>query len=186
MAGIGGVCVQFSLLEHLTLGLIAAIEGQDLDKTYLVFGSLDAKPRLDMAILLARHIKAPVEYVKIIENVRKALRDERLTERRNQAVHGVHKDADTPDAVQLTMPRWSGARRTETVTAKDLAFLAIRLQELQRDITTATHEIFEWKMRVSENRLNHIKCEAAIADTPIVIKIAKNFYSRAQRFWRKK
>lgn len=185
MAGIGGVCVQWALLEHLVLGLIGHIEAEDLDKVYLVFGSLDMKPRLDMAILLARHHKVPEEYVRIIANVRKALQDERLSDRRNQAVHGVHKELEG-DSINLTMPRWKGNRRTERVSAQDLGRLAIRLQELQKEIIRSGDEIFNWKMRVANNRLEHLKREAEVTSTPIVAKITRNLYSRAKNLWSKK
>ena len=126
MAGIGGVCVQWAFLEHLVLGMITTNEGMNLDRVYLMFGSLNMKPRLDMAINLARAAKTPVPLIQRIEAVRKALRDERLADRRNQAVHGVNKAAAQPDSIQLTMPRWSEPRRTETVTVLDLYQLNTR------------------------------------------------------------
>ena len=129
MAGIGNVCVQWALLEHLVLGMIATNEGIALDRVYLIFGSLDMKPRLDMAILLARDAKTPESIVKRIIAVRTALRVEKLTDGRNQAVHGVHKDAQS-DSVNLTMPRWSGEKRTQVVTVMDLFRLSTRLSEL--------------------------------------------------------
>ncbi len=155
MAGVGHVCLQWSLLEHLILGLLATIERMDLDKVYLVFGSLDMKPRLDMSINLARAKKVPVSIVKRIEAVRTALRDERLADQRNQAVHGVHKASDQPNSIQLTMPRWSGPRRTETISEMDLYRVATRLSALGVEIDAIGEAIHEWEMRVLINRAKH-------------------------------
>lgn len=157
MAGIGGVCVQWSLLEHLVLGLIATNENMPTDRVYLIFGSLDMKPRLDMAINLARAGKTPVPLVQKIVAVRKALQDERLADRRNQAVHGVHKATEQPDSIQLTMPRWTEPKRTETVSTADLYQLSTRLAELGNIIWQVGEEIHAWKMRVLSNRLKHTK-----------------------------
>lgn len=151
MAGIGGVCVQWALLEHLVLGMIATNEGMRLEKAYLMFGSLDMKSRLDLAINLARAAKVPVPFVKRIENVRKALREERLSDRRNQAVHGVHKAFSQPNSIDLTMPRWPEPRRTQSVSETDLHQLGVRLAELQKDIWSLGEAIHLWKMRMLEN-----------------------------------
>jgi len=185
MAGIGGVCVQWALLEHLALGLIAGIEGNALDKIYLMFGSLDMKPRLDMAINLATAAKVPTSLVQHIRAVRTALRDERLSDRRNQAIHGAHKASDEPDSIQLTMPRWGEPRRTETVSVIDLYNLSRRLHSLGSEIDAIATEVHEWKMRVLNNRLEHSKRQAAEAGTSLLVKIAKNLNARRQNFWRK-
>ena len=184
MAGIGGVCVQWALMEHLVLGMISTNETMDLDRVYLIFGSLDMKPRLDMAINLARAAKTPAPMVQRIVAVRKALRDERLADRRNQAVHGVHKTCYQPDSIQLTMPRWPEPRRTETVTALELYQLSTRLSELGNEICAIGAEIHAWKIRVLENRVEHSKRQFAVANTPVIFKIAKSLYASAQGFWR--
>ena len=183
MAGIGGVCVQWALLEHLVLGMIATNEGIALDRAYLMFGSLDMKPRLDMAILLAKDAKTPVPMVKRIIAVRTALRDEKLTDGRNQAVHGVHKDAQS-DSVKLTMPRWSGEKRTQIVTVMDLFRISSRLSELGNEIWSIGEDVHTWKMRVANNRLEDTQRKFAIANTPILLKITKSLYASGQRIWR--
>lgn len=184
MAGIGGVCVQWALLEHLVLGMIATNEGMVVDRVYLMFGSLDMKPRLDMAINLARAAKVPVALIKRIESVRKALRDERLSDRRNQAVHGVHKAAEQTNSIQLTMPRWREPRRTETVSEADLYQLSVRLAELGKDIWSIGDDIHAWKMRVLDNRLEHTKRQLFVTNTPVILKLAKGIYASANRIWR--
>ena len=184
MAGIGGVCVQWALLEHLVLGMIATNENMTLDRVYLIFGSLDMKPRLDMAINLARASKTPEPLVKRIIAVRTALKDEKLADRRNQAVHGVHKESSHADSIDLTMPRWSGDRRTQTVSTTDLYQLSLRLKELGDEIWSIGDEVQAWKMRVLNNRIEHSKRQLAVANTPIFLKITKGLYASAQGLWR--
>ena len=183
MAGIGGVCVQWALLEHIVLGMIATSEGISLDRAYLMFGSLDMTPRLNMAILLARDAKTPESMVKRIIAVRTTLREKKLADGRNQAVHGVHKDAQS-DSVKLTMPRWSGEKRTQVVTVMDLFRLSTRLSELGNDIWLIGDDIYSWKMRMGNNRLEDTQRKFGITNTPILLKITKSLYASGQHFWR--
>ena len=122
--------------------------------------------------------------VKRIGAVRTALKDEHLSDRRNQAVHGVHKESSQPDSIELTMPRWSGPRRTQTVSAMDLYELSTRLGELGNDIWSIGEDIYAWKMRVLNNRLEHSERQLRVASAPILHKVAKSLYARAQSLWR--
>ena len=135
-----------------------------------------------MAVLLAHDAKVPIEYINIIKSVRTALNAERLDDRRNQAIHGVHSDTKIPNAVKFTMPRWQEPRRTEVVTTDNLMQLGNRLIELQGEISIALNEIAKWKIRIAENRVKHAERKLAEASTPKFVKIAKRFYARTKSF----
>lgn len=181
MASIGHVCVQWALLEHSLLSLIGTVEAMPLEKVYRIFGSLDMMPRCNMTINLARDAKAPTALVKRILAVRKELQDG-LDQKRNQVIHGVHAFTGVNDSVQLTMPRWSEPKRTQTVTALEMAELGQALNRLSSEVLAIGEDFFNWQQRVAQNRLDHIEREIAIARTPIVIKIAKDAHRRFQHW----
>lgn len=72
-AAIGHICLQWALLEHTVLALIAAAEHMPMPKVHIIFGGLDMLPRVNMAITLARQARWPQHLVKRIEVIRKAL-----------------------------------------------------------------------------------------------------------------
>jgi hypothetical protein len=160
MAGIGYVCLQWALLEHLLLGCIATIETMPLEKTFIMFGSTDMGSRLGVAINLARAAKMPGVLPSRLEAVRKEIRTG-LQERRNQVVHGVHADAGIPDAVRLTIAKWKEPRRHEVITSAQMGELGTRLNELGVEVVAIQTAIFEWQLRMIENRLEQENGELA-------------------------
>ncbi|WP_423352633.1 hypothetical protein [Phenylobacterium sp. VNQ135] len=60
----------------------------DADTGRIVTGGLDMLPRFNMAIALARHLKAPHEATAALVAARKAIQDG-LDVQRNRAVHGI-------------------------------------------------------------------------------------------------
>ena len=181
MAAIGNVCVQWSLVEHMLLSLIALVEMMPLPKVYRIFGGLDMIPRCNMAIGLMRDEKTPQYIMKRILAVRTELQNG-LDKRRNQAIHGVHSFLDT-DSVELTMPRWNPPAQKQVVTYGDLFDLGVSLHHLSDEICAIRDEFFEWKQRVGQNHLDKLEREIAEARTPIIFKVAKRIKNRAMDFW---
>jgi len=182
MAGIGFVCLQWSLLEHTMLWLIATIEGIPLEKAYRIFAGLDMVPRCGMAISLAKDAGAPNAILLPIRTVREAIRKERLDHRRNAIVHGVHAYPDDTDSVTLTLPRNEKSSRTQVVTTLELLELGQRFHALTEDTLRAGDQFFEWKIRVQQNRLEDAKRKLRSRNVPAAIRLAQNAYSRAKRF----
>lgn len=153
LAGIGHICLQWALLEQTLLAIIAAAEDTSFDKVYTRFGNLDMQPRLNMAIKLAREARWPNRLIKPLENIRKAIQSgEKLGERRNLFVHGVHKDTDTPGEVSLTMARWSPDKRQQIVTLLDAVQLANRLAQLAQEADAVFGEYGVWKFGAKRER----------------------------------
>ena len=151
MAGIGAVCVQWAVLEQMVLGVIATVEDQRLERVYLMFGGLDLRPRLNMAIALASDRNIPSPIISRLKSIRSALgKPENLADKRNQAVHGLHADAGIPDSVRLTMARWGEPRRHEIITTRDLYDLQARLRELWIEAHDLQEAIFSWKLAAAE------------------------------------
>ena len=155
-AGMGIVCVQWALLEHLMLGLISCAEGTPLDLVYLKFGSLDMLPRVNMAMTLARYHKWPQPMISRIEAIRKQLQGingrNGLQERRNQLVHGVHKESLNPQSVSLTMVRWGEPKRTKDVSILDIADLANQLGALAQEASSIFDAYGNWKFGLSREK----------------------------------
>lgn len=133
MATIGGVCVQWALLELTLAHIIWAFLNMDEDTGAIVTGGLDMLPRVNMAINLAEHKRAPLPARKSLRSIRKAVQDTQL-DRRNQAVHGAHRIADEGDGTILKMLRWPKEKRHQKVTGIDLYNLSV---EIHRQVELA-------------------------------------------------
>lgn len=132
LASIGHICLQWALLEQTILFIIGAAENLPIEKVYPRYGSLDMLPRLNMAINLTREAKWPVRLTNPLVEIRKALqRDgDKIAERRNLFVHGVHKPTEVPGEFELTMARWSADKRNQIVTVVDGVELANSIAQL--------------------------------------------------------
>jgi hypothetical protein len=170
LAGIGHVCLQWALLEHLLLGCIAAVEGMPLEKTYIMFGGTDMVARCGIAINLARAANLPGTYPARLDAIRKELRAG-LQERRNQAVHGVHAAADVPDAMKLTIAKWTEPKRHQVISLMDLFELGKRLSELGGEANAIQDAIWEHRIQTLENRLEDHKDEIAKRHTSVWLKL---------------
>lgn len=145
-AAIGHVCVQWSRLEMTIFGLLITIEPMEWEKATIVFGGLDLLPRVNLAIALARHVKLPQRFVKRIEDIRRVLQKDGLSERRNQVVHGAHREMEN-FGTTLTMLRWKGERRSQTLSAKDINRIATQAYELGDSAWLLMADIREWDQR---------------------------------------
>ena len=146
LAAIGHVCLQWSLLEMTILGVLSQLQLVPHDEAAILFGELDILPRFNRAIALAEHHKTPALVKSKLRETRSALQGRTgLMARRNQAVHGAHADADSLDAVQLTMVRWSGDRRIQKVSLEDLIALTEEIHSEQRRTYSVFESIAKWQ-----------------------------------------
>ncbi|MDK2770222.1 MAG: hypothetical protein KYX69_21195 [Sphingomonas sp.] len=143
MAAIGHVCLQWSRLEMAVLGLLVTIEPMEFEKGTLMFGGLDLLPRLSTAISLARYHKLPLPIVRKIEAIRKELQKGGLAERRNQAVHGAHRDLVGFETT-LTMVRFKGDKRSQRITAQSINQIAEDAHRLGDAAWSLMEEIRDW------------------------------------------
>ena len=151
LALIGHVCLQWALLEHTLLHIIAAAESMPVERAYTYFGSTEIRARLGMAILLTHDAKWPIALQERLKDIRKAISQngENLQWRRNQAVHGVHKSSGAPESFSLTIPRERGDKREMDVSISDLHSLVTRLGELVADAASVFDEYGQWKFGAS-------------------------------------
>lgn len=121
LAGIGHICLQWALLEQMLLGIIAAAENMPLEKTYSRYGRLDMLDRVKMAIKLSVEAKWPGRFIGRLRAIQRSLQKggDRLAEKRNMFVHGVHSTTGTPGEYELTMVRWPATNRKTVVTIED-------------------------------------------------------------------
>ncbi len=185
-AGIGVVCVEWALLEHMMLGLISCAENTSLEKTYMMFGTLDMLPRINMALKLARHEKWPPKLSSRIEKIRKEVQGKRqngLQAKRNQLIHGVHKASDKPESVSLTMVRWGEPKRTQDISVSDIANLANRLSDLAQEASSIFDDYGTWKFGPGSEKDSSEQLSRA--ESRIKIKIAKDFQGIIKRLFAK-
>jgi hypothetical protein len=142
-AAIGHVCVQWSRLEMTIFGLIITIEPMEWEKATIMFGGLDLLPRVNLAIALSHHVKLPQRFIRRIEEIRRVLQKEGLAERRNQVIHGAHREMEN-FGTTLTMLRWKGERRSQTLSAKDINNIADQAHELGNKAWSLMTDITKW------------------------------------------
>ena len=134
---VGNICVQWAHLEYLLALAIWSLLRLDQETGKIVTGGLDIRPRLNMAINLAKHLKAPEPAKKALLCTRRAL-DGGLDERRNKAIHG-HRLLD-PDDIQselVEVHRGKGDRKRHKVTNADLAELGVAIAKVAADLHEA-------------------------------------------------
>ena len=146
LSTIGHVCLQWSLLELTLLALLSDMEGIDLEKGEMIFGGLDMKPRINMAIGLARHHKLPRPLQNELTAIRKVIQKD-LTERRNQAVHGAHGETDVLGSYRLRMSRYSAPKKLQSVSYEDMMALTEDIHNVQRRVYKVLNEMVEWRTR---------------------------------------
>lgn len=148
LAGIGHVCLQWSLLELTVLSILYALKDVDHVEGDLLFGHLDLVPRLDMAIALLDHQRAPGQLVSRLKVIKEQLgRKGKIKERRNQAVHGAHADTDVLGTYNLLMSRWRGPKKVSAVSLEDLIKLTEDIHALRLQAYGVFEALWEWKLK---------------------------------------
>jgi hypothetical protein len=182
MGGIGHVCLQWALLETTLMAVLNLFVKLVPEEGAVVFGGLDMLGRLNMAINLADHHKAPFPIGQELRNIRKALQNG-ILDARNQAIHGAHADADEPDSVNLTMFRWPKPKRMQTKSFEDFAKLAIDIENLQRRAFGVFQHIGAWKGGYH----GAVDGEDDLTGAPSVprLKFTKRLNAAFQHFWRR-
>ena len=129
------------------LGIIMQIEPMEPEKAYIIFGGLDIQPRVNMAISLARQNKLPPPLISRIVAMRRKIQGSGgLGERRNQVVHGAHRNMQGNETT-LTMVRWSGDKRHKTINAAEIAGLGQDIHDLAMEAWSILAAILSWSVR---------------------------------------
>jgi hypothetical protein len=180
LATIGGVCLQYSLLELTLANVIAAMLDLDDEKTAIVTGGADMKARLGMAIALSDHMRAPYAIRQGLKNIRTKLKEKDLIQRRNQAVHGAQRT--TGLTTTFKMLRWKGARREEEVSILSLHEVATELNRLSEDAHAVFLAIGKWRFgeHPDENAADNLSSRRAVPR----LKLTQRLYARVEHFWR--
>ncbi|MEZ5710497.1 MAG: hypothetical protein R3E02_14040 [Blastomonas sp.] len=142
---IGEVCIQWARLEMCLLALLCQIEPMELQKAYTVFGGLDIRPRINMALNLIIQNKLPLTYVKRMKAVRSKVQDE-LIDRRNQVVHGGHQ-GEIGFETKFTMVRWKGEKQTKKVNAAEISKLAAEIHEVGSEVWAISEDLLARAIR---------------------------------------
>lgn len=128
MGGIGHVCLQMSLLELTLAHIIWAFLDLDHDTGAIVTGGLDILPRINMAINIAEHKKAPLPIKAGLRDIRKALQ-EGLLDQRNLIVHGAQRFTETNET-EFKMLRWPEPKRHQVLSGRDIHAVAEKFHGL--------------------------------------------------------
>jgi hypothetical protein len=127
--------MQWSNVEYQVAQTIWLILGLDVETGKIVTGGLDMLPRLNMAINLARHRKAPVELTSQLVKTRASIQD-KLDVRRNRAVHGVNSWFPGDATVHVEVHRGKGGRERKPLPEDDLRQLGQEIHRVGKELNT--------------------------------------------------
>ena len=183
MAAIGHVCVQWALLENNLLAVLSAIEGMPVPQTTIVFGALDMKPRLNMAINLADHHNIHPPLRARLRKLRKTMDDAKLADRRNRLVHGVHKLSDQPHSFKLFMPRLKGDAQHKDVSVGDAYNLGIEIKAAGDEAWSIFEDYGKW--RFGDHRTENGGGELVATPIGRIARIKQYLSARFNHLWRR-
>jgi hypothetical protein len=133
---IGNVCVQWSALEYQVAACIWMLLELDIETGKIVTGGLDMLPRLNMAINLARHLKAEKALIDCLVKARAEIQGG-LDTKRNRAVHGVHTAVTIAGDALVEVHRGKGGRDATAFPLEELAGLSRSLNALTKSLAKA-------------------------------------------------
>jgi hypothetical protein len=184
MACIGFVCVQWALLENNLLGILANTERVTIPQAAILFGSLDMKPRLNMAINLATFHKWKPPLLKRLRNLRSDIDMAKLIDRRNLLVHGVHKDSAKPQHFILYTPRRSGTAQEEEWSILMAYDLGNEIQKMALEAWAILQDHASWAG--SEHGAEHGSSQLVATQTGILARLKQYVRSRRDHRERRK
>lgn len=120
LISVGNICTQWAYLEYLVANTIWWLLKVDRPTGMILTGGLDMIPRINMAINLARHLKADRRILEALEATRKAVQGG-LADRRNIAVHGVFSSRDGSPIVTVEVHRGKGDRKRTPLPDEELS-----------------------------------------------------------------
>ena len=181
MTAIGNVCLQWSRFEISILMVIFALEDIPPEKGDIIYGGLDWKPRLNMAINLAEYHKAPHSIRKRLRALRNRIRNEDLNERRNQVVHGA-QSASEGGKTNFMMSRWPQPKKIQALSPVEIGALGTVLMEIGQEAAEIFDAIGAWKFpeHCDEDHGHPVTEPNSVS----LFKLAQNTYARIKNFWR--
>ena len=179
----GHICLQWSLFEGTLMEILAACQGTCTDETAILFGSLDMKPRLNMAINLASFHKWPSPMQKRLRDLRKAVDKSTLIDRRNMIVHGVPSQSTVPSkTVHLYTPRRSGPAQREDWSVIEAQYLGEEIRLASSAARGILNEFVAWE--ASYNRTKDARRQFVTIPIGRIARIKQYLSARLNRFRR--
>lgn len=145
LATVGYICATWSNFEAAIAQAIWIMLNLDDATGRIVTGGLDMRPRANMAVRLARHLKMPTEFTRALEDARASL-DNGLMAKRNLAVHGIHHPRTQEDAMMLDLHRGKH-KKPEPFTDTDLNAFAEELYQAYKAFVDALKVSVASRMR---------------------------------------
>lgn len=150
MIHIGNICGQWASVEYVLSILIWQLLKVDSETGKILTGGLDMMPKLNMAITLGNHLRAPRALVQSVIVARSAIQCG-IDVRRNQAVHGVSfLISESPFSVGVEVHRGKGRRQKEIVTNDQLHDLATELSQISCTLDEACKHYGVFEIEVSK------------------------------------
>lgn len=164
IAFIGNISVQWAHLEYLIAVTIWRILHLDPDTGKIVTGGLDMLPRINMALNLARHLKAKRALINRLVSTRKAIQDG-LDVRRNRAIHGVGFYNPATRVTSVEVHRGKGDRKPSALPNSELRSLGTEINQLGKELNATLSELDMLSPYIASLPIIAAKMRPAAADT---------------------
>lgn len=185
LAEIGRVCASWAALETTALAIVGIIQKIPVDECAIAFGSLNLQNRFNVAINLAIHHEAPGPIISDLKALRAALQkgDPDLADRRNQVVHGAHKEAHEAGSSTMTMYSWKISKREQVVSVEDLQQLADDIMALQARAEATMNAVAAWRFGDRHRQVDGTD-DLGRARPVSRVKLGERINARVQHLWR--
>ncbi|WP_125925562.1 hypothetical protein [Halomonas aestuarii] len=132
---IGYVCFQYSYLDYLVSNIIWGVLNIDKEAGKIVTGSLDIRPRLDMAVELLKHYDTHHELKEFVNTMKNRIEGKNgIINKRNIVVHGVFSSREGDPKVLVESHRSKRHRERAEMTVDEIRELHDRLCEESKSL----------------------------------------------------
>lgn len=128
-AYVGNICHQWANIEYQLVLAIWAMLGIDQETGIILTGGVPIRARADMAVKLAKHLKAPEPALQTFKWIQKEL-ESGIEDRRNLAVHGVRTANDSDSASEFFEMHRGRSKGRNIQTNDDLLTLSKEISAL--------------------------------------------------------
>ncbi|WP_227368316.1 hypothetical protein [Halomonas sp. M20] len=142
---IGHICFQYSFLDYLVSNVIWHILKLDVEAGKIVTGSLDIRPKLDMAVTLASHYGVLDEISAHIKTMKNRIEGKNgAINKRNRLIHGVFASAPGDPVVVVESHRNKRHRQR----------IALAIDEIQSTLNEITQEATDLSELMEKHGIN--------------------------------
>jgi len=131
----GHICTQYSYFDYLISNVIWSVLGIEKDVGMIVTGSMDIKPKIEMAISLLDHLKVEQEIRPTLQKFKNnSSKENGFISKRNKIIHGIFSSRDNDPTIMVEAHRKKSHRERHEIGLE-------YIQQCHDEIVGANHEL---------------------------------------------